>query len=291
MKTSQDIINFCNLHNRLYEHAFNAKNYLYMLEKIDEKQYQPSARMFSCCYTIFRNALIEALTLNLIRIYDLSSPSLTNLLNWAQKIYHDKNQFSLFNEYQHTYYDKDCTQINIPYTYFIETFDKNAKKLIDKIKNAELEIMDEQRWAKILEYEWLEHKPKMEVTANDLLVHLQEIIASKNCVIQNLKEQRNNLLIHNDQEYLDSQKEKELEATYPLYKTDMKDLTIIAFNTIMWLERIINKNDLPQDLSTPKGTQYSNQRDIDYVFNLVKNEVDIMEKKSEELEKELRGYK
>ena len=287
---SQDVIDFCKLHNRLYDHAFNAKNYLYLLEMLDGEQYEMSRRYFSCCYTIVHNSLIESLQLNIIRLYDLSSPSMETLLNLAQKVYHqqDKNTI-IFNEYQHTCYDENFGQINIPYTYFISTFDRESKHLIDKIQQADNEIIDEKRWAEILEHKWIQHEPKTQCSAKELLIHLQKIIISKKDVIQRLKEQRNNLLIHNDPEYLDETKERELHQQYPLYKKDIKDLTLIAFNSIMWLERMLNKDNLPSGLSIPKGTQYHNQRDVEYLLNLIQAEVDKQEKESHKLEEELRG--
>lgn len=291
MEITQDIIDFCNLHNRLYEHAFNAKNYLYVLEKFENKKYKISVRYFSCFYNIVRNSLIEALMLNIIRLYDLSSPSMETLLNWAQKIYYQQGKDTIvFNEYQHTCNDECFGQLNIPYTYFINTFDREANHFTDKIQEADNEILDEKRWAEILGYEWIQHDPKIQITAKDLLVHLQKIVRSKSGLIQCLKEQRNNLLIHNDKTYLDSEKEYELQhVTYPLSKKDIKDLTIIAFNSIMWLERMLNKDNLPSKLSTYKGTQYHNQRDIEYLLNLIQTEVDKQEEESHRLEEELRG--
>lgn len=285
MKTSFSKEEFFNLMDLLHSYAFNANLYLYFLEQLDNQKYHHMAKRFPCFYMTLRNSLLESMWLNLMRIYDRSTENGWNigvLLDMSRDMcYKEHKHYGIFKEYQlkvEENKNKNLPSFNVKYTYFINDFDKIPPTLRDEINNAE----KEREFINLLlqnSNNSLMNKPlEVKLTATELINHLSMLVCSQNKKINHVNEIRNKLFVHNVKDFLDDTTRKNFTKKHQLIIKDIKELAIIALRTIICIDHVIDKDDIPEEQRTYKPSSYRNQDDIVYVLDLLKKASDEEEK-------------
>ena len=280
--TKQD---FFNLMDVLHIYAFDANLYLYALEQLENEKYKHIAHRFACCYITMRNALIEALWLNLMRIYDRSTEDGWNigiLLDMAYDMCNAEHKHNgIFKEYKlhiNENQEDGTDAFDIKYTYFIHDFDRLPPTLKNEIRNAEKDVEFIRRIFSGDENQFLNKPLEVELTATELINHLSMLVKSQNKKINSLNERRNKLFVHNVQQYLGETERNQFYKKHKLIMKDIKDLATIALRAIICLDNVLNRDEIPENEQTHKAARYSNQDDIVYVLDLLKEASDEEEK-------------
>ena len=279
--TQEDFIDLLDL---LHGYAFHANLYLYFLEQFDNEKYHHMFQRFPCTYVTLRNALIESIWLNLMRIYDRSTDHGWNigvLLDMACDMCNSEHEYNgIFKEYKEHIKENQKDEIpafDVKYTYFIRTFDKLPPTLKNKINDAENE---REFINKLLNGKnSLKERPlEVKLTATELINHLAMLIDSQNKKIKNLNERRNKLFAHNDKNFLNDTNRQEFAKKHKLFTDDIQDLATIALRILMCVDTVINKDHIPEEQRVYKASHYGNQDDIIYVLDLLKKASDEEEK-------------